>query len=426
MRKIMSEVTESKQHQTQDTSSVFGKIGRLIRRYPARVAYCEPYWNVNTYQVLFRDLMTFNIVEGRNVKKLESALQSIFGVSELVTCSSGRLALEFALKSMGIKPGSEVVIPSFACDGVIQPILRCDAIPVFAEIGEDLNVLPKAVEKALNDRTHSVIVPHLFGNPADIGEIVEICEPRGIKIIDDAAQAFGATIDNKWLGTFGDIGVHSFGNGKVCFGTGGGILVTQNLEYIARVKEFAWGQCNAKEIIGNALHTLTMRKWRRWSFPLERLTLGRRKQQKEAYPVAPMANLNAGVALSLLKTIDKNIDARRQRAKAYRGYLDKVDQLRLVEHKKGSVCLTQPIIVGGHDARQTAELIRDALNDNGYEINMSYKPLHLKPSFRPYLKEPLDYTDQVWDKIIELPCEPSVSFNEVKRISEIILSFVRG
>ena len=139
-----------------------------------------------------------------------------------------------------------------------------------------------------------------------------------------------------------------------------------------------------------------------------------------------MANLDAGVALSLIETMDKNIDERKHRGKAYQEYLGKTDQLRLVKHKEGSVCLTQPIIIGGQDARYTAENIRNALNDNGYEINMSYKPLHHKPSFREYLKEPLNYTDQVWDKIIELPCEPSVSFNEVKRISEIILSFVRG
>jgi perosamine synthetase len=401
------------------------KMGRFMRRFPSRVAYCTPYWNSNTYATLLYRLISGSIVNGKDIDRLQEYLRQYFTVSEVLTYSSGRLALEIALKSVGVTADDEVLIPSFACEGVVQPVLECGAVPVFADIGEALNVTTDTIQHAISKRTRAVVVPHLFGNPAPVREITELCTHLGIKVIDDAAQAMGATFEGDVLGTYGDAGIVSFGNGKICFGTGGGILVTKRSAVAAQARVVELESSSATERAMNALYVLVMRKWRRWFFPLERLSFMHNKSSRAtatAYSKHRMANLDAGIALSLLKTLDENIRSRRQRVCAYHELLGQDTRLRLVRHEQGSACLTQPIVMKGPNAKQVVDRLFSKFNDSGFEINKSYTPLHLKRKYQQFQKKPLPYTDQVWENILELPTEPSVSLHDVERISRIIIS----
>ena len=137
------------------------------------------------------------------------------------------MALEIALRACGVREGGEVVIPTFCCTSVVPPILAVGAQPVLADVGEELNITAKTIEAALTDRTTAIIVPHLFGNPADIDAIVDLARPKNIRVIDDAAQALGATIDGRPVGSFGNAGILSFGSEKVCSGLGGGVIVSR-------------------------------------------------------------------------------------------------------------------------------------------------------------------------------------------------------
>ena len=135
-----------------------------------------------------------------------------------------------------------------------------------------------------------------------------------------------------------------------------------------------------------------------------------------------MANLDAGVALSLVKTLEENIKSRRKRVCAYQELLGGESRLGLVKHEKGSACLTQPMVLHGPHAKHIVDRLFAALNDKGFEINKSYTPLHLKHKFQKFQKNRLPYTEHVWESILELPTEPSVSLKDIKRISRIVLS----
>jgi dTDP-4-amino-4,6-dideoxygalactose transaminase len=115
---------------------------------------------------------------------------------------------------------------------VVPPVLAIGAVPVLADIGAELNVTAETVDAALTKKTKAVIVPHLFGNPADTGAIIDLARGRNIRVIDDAAQALGATIDGRPIGSFGDVGILSFGSEKVCFGLGGGVVVSGSNELL--------------------------------------------------------------------------------------------------------------------------------------------------------------------------------------------------
>src|SRR5262245_62628085 len=149
------------------------------------------------------------------------------GVEHAIICGSGSLALEIAVRACGVGEGDEVIIPTFCCTSVVPPILAVGACPVLADVGDELNITAETVEAALTQKTRVIVVPHLFGNPAGINSIVNLAHRRDIRVIDDAAQALGATIDGQPVGSFGDFGILSFGREKVCFGLGGGVVVSR-------------------------------------------------------------------------------------------------------------------------------------------------------------------------------------------------------
>jgi hypothetical protein len=156
-----------------------------VRRlsYSYCVPLAVPYWNEATYGGILRSFLSGNIVEGPDLGALRSAVVERLGVEDALLFGSGSLALEIALRACDVREGAEVVIPTFCCTSVIPPILSVGALPVLADIGEDLNITAQTVETALTKKTKAVIVPHLFGNPADIEAIVELARPRNIRVV---------------------------------------------------------------------------------------------------------------------------------------------------------------------------------------------------------------------------------------------------
>ena len=355
---------------------------------------------------------------------LRSQLLDHLGVEDAVICGSGSLALELALRTCHLRQGDEVIIPSFCCSAVVAPILAVGGTPVLADVGSELNLTVETVDAARTGRTRAILVPHLFGNPANIGAIAEFGNAKNIVVIDDAAQALGATIDGQAVGSFGDVGVLSFGAEKVCFGLGGGAVISRRKEIIALADESALARPRFAPTLARLLSTLFWHRWRRWTRPIEQI-IGRTKdaptQPPTPYRKEWMANLNAAVASSVMHNLDENIAARRQRVRLYRELLAQEQRLELVGHQPGSACLTQVIRIlpkrRGEDAAST--LITD-LGAAGYEARGSYLPIHVLSSFNGCVWDRLQNADRVWPDLVELPCEPSLSLTDVDRIAAIV------
>ena len=145
--------------------------------------------------------MSNSVIDGPHLKDLRSLLIDTLAVEDVALCGSGSLALEIALRACGVDPGDEIIIPTFCCTAVVSPILAVGALPVLADVGEELNITAETVEAALTEKTKAIIVPHLFGNPADIKTIIDLAHSNHIRVIDDAAQALGATINGQPAGT---------------------------------------------------------------------------------------------------------------------------------------------------------------------------------------------------------------------------------
>jgi perosamine synthetase len=393
--------------------------------YSYHVPLSVPYWNGATYRGILQSLVSGRVIAGPDLGQLRSAVMERLGAEDAIICGSGSLALEIALRACGVREGDEVVIPTFCCTSVVPPILAVGAHPVLADVGEELNITAETVEAVLTNKTTAIIVPHLFGNPADINSIVDLARPENIRVIDDAAQALGATIDGRPAASLGDAGILSFGSEKVCFGLGGGVVISRQKENLNGGSQMELPLARLSPTLRTFLSTLAWRRWRRWTLPA-RMWLSHaettspdslpRLYRKEILP-----NLNAAVALSLLQTLDENIAARRARVRAYQELLGADERLKLVPHQPGSACLSQVVrVLPGRCGDDLSAHLVEALHSAGYELQGSYVPIHLLPYYQTWARQHLPHAERVWSDLIELPCEPEVSFTHVERIASII------
>jgi dTDP-4-amino-4,6-dideoxygalactose transaminase len=390
-----------------------------------RVPLAVPYWNRATYGQILRSLCSGSIIEGAAVHDLRSQVIETLGVREAVLCGSGSLALEIALRACGVTRGDEVVIPTFCCSAVVPPILTVGAIPVLADVGEELNLTVDTVGAVITQKTKAIIVPHLFGNPADIGAIIELARQKNIRVIDDAAQALGATIDGRPVGSFGDAGVLSFGSEKICSGLGGGAAISSQKDFLTERSMVGLAPARCFSTLASFLSTLVWRRWRRWTLPMQAVFSASKSRSPTELP-SPyrrqgLANLSAAVTLSLVRNLRANITARQERVDAFRELLGNVEGLQLIPHRPGSACLAQVARVLPERTRpDLASHVIEALGRAGYEIQGSYVPIHLLSNLDKCVWDRVPHAERVWADLIELPCEPYVSFDHIERIAAAV------
>ena len=175
---------------------------------------------------------------GPEVEKMEKAFEEYLNVQKAYGVSSGTDALLLALMAIGIKPGDEVIVPTFSFFATAGVVSRLSAIPVFAEIDPvTFNIDPAKIEEKITSKTKAIIPVHLYGQSCDMDAIMEIARKHNLRVIEDGAQAIGVQYkDGKYVGTFGDVGCFSFFPSKNlgCYGDGG-LVVTNNNELAERL-----------------------------------------------------------------------------------------------------------------------------------------------------------------------------------------------
>ena len=176
---------------------------------------------------------------GENVNKFEEELASYVGTKYAAALSAGTAAIHMAFKALDVKEGDIVFCSSLTFSATANPITYQNATPVFIDSEpETWNMDPKALEKAFEKYPHpkAVIVVHLYGTPAKIEEIKAICDKHGVPLVEDAAESLGSTYKGKETGTFGKYGIYSFNGNKIITTSGGGMLVSEDEEKIAKVR----------------------------------------------------------------------------------------------------------------------------------------------------------------------------------------------
>lgn len=161
-------------------------------------------------------------------KIFEKKFSEFLKVKYSVTCSSGTAAGSMCLKALGIKPGDEVIVPSFTFIAAIECIIAVGAVPIIVDSDESYNMCPKLVEKKINKKTKALMLVHMLGVPCDIQSFLKIKKKYKIKIIEDSCEALGAKYKNNYIGTLGDVGFFSFDYAKLITTGEGGMCVTND------------------------------------------------------------------------------------------------------------------------------------------------------------------------------------------------------
>lgn len=172
------------------------------------------------------------------VRNFEKNLNKFFKTKYSLCVSSGTAAIKIALKACGVKPGDEVITQAFNFIATVEAIVDVGAKPIITNIDDTLNMCPEDLRKKISKKTKAVIPVHMLGFPANILEIKKICTKHKIKLIEDNCESVGAKLNNKYLGTFGDVGIMSFDFGKNITTGEGGSIISDNKKIIKYCKEY--------------------------------------------------------------------------------------------------------------------------------------------------------------------------------------------
>jgi dTDP-4-amino-4,6-dideoxygalactose transaminase len=193
---------------------------------------------------------TLTSTKGAFVKKLESEFARGLGARHVHACASGTAAVHLAVAAIDPEPGDEIVTSPITDMGALAPILYQGAIPAFADVDPlTCNLTAESIQARLSPRTRAIIVTHLFGNPCDMDPILELASRHGIPVIEDCAQAFGASYAGRKLGTLGAIGTFSLQQGKHITTGEGGLVSTGDDAHARRMYLYinkAWGYGDPK------------------------------------------------------------------------------------------------------------------------------------------------------------------------------------
>ena len=297
---------------------------------------------------------------GENVNKFEEELSKYVGAKHGVALSSGTAAIHMALKAVGVTNGDLVFCSSLTFAATANPIIYQNATPVFIDSeSETWNMDPKALEKAFKKYPNpkAVIVVHLYGTPAKINEIMEICKKHNVPLIEDAAESLGSTYYDKQTGTFGKYGIYSFNGNKIITTSGGGMLVSDDEERIQKVR-FWVTQAREK---------------------------ARHYEHKEIGYNYRMSNICAGIGRGQLKVLNERIHKKTDIYNRYKEGLKEITEISIQPIPKNTVPnhWLSSIVLDTRSKVKPIEII-EALEKENIESRPVWKPMHLEPVFKDY------------------------------------------
>ena len=326
---------------------------------------------------------------GPEVEAFESEFASYLGVGHCVGVANGTDALAIALRALGVAPGDEVIVPAFTFFATVEPVVTIGATPVFCDVDEGTWCMTAATaEPAITDRTRALLPVHLFGNPAPVTELMELAGPRGIGVLEDAAQAHGATLGGRMAGALGDAATFSFFPSKNLGGFGdGGAVVTDDPEVEARARRLRFHGSKDKQ-----LHT-------------------------EVGYNSRLDEIQAAGLRVLLPHLPEWTVARRRAARFYRD-AGLEDWVRIQAETPGGKSAWHLLVV----ATPERDRLQGALNEAGIGARPYYEiPLYRQPAVARWAPpEPLPNTERICEEMLALPMGSALDEDAVKNVVPVV------
>lgn len=338
---------------------------------------------------------------GPHVDAFEREFAVAIGVRHAVALSSGTAALHLALHALGIGRGDEVVTSTMTFAATANAIRYVGARPVFVDVSPDSWTLdPDLVEEELRDRERAghpaaaVLTVDLYGQCADYARLTEICRQYDVPLVEDAAEALGATCGGASAGAFGECAAFSFNGNKIITTSGGGMLVSGRRELVERARHLS---TQARDPAPHYQHSVIGFNYR-------------------------LSNLLAAVGRAQLQSLPDKIERRRAVNRRYRAALAGMPGIRFMPEaaygrsNSWLTCVTvAPALFGA-----TREDVRLALEAEGIESRPLWKPMHLQPVYEVCAMRNRSVAERLFADGLCLPSGSSLSIDEQQRVIDIV------
>ena len=366
-----------------------------------RILLASPHMSDEGYELEYiNDAFRKNWIAplGENVTAFEKAIAKFTGAEHTVALSSGTAALHLAMILAGIGAGDEVLCQSLTFSASANPVTYVGATPVFIDSEyETWNMDPNALRKAFeaHKKAKAVVVVHLYGNPAQLDEIMSICDEHGAVLIEDAAEALGSTYKGKKCGTFGKFGALSFNGNKIITTSGGGMLL-----------------CKSKE---DAAHALKLATQAREPAPWY--------QHEEIGYNYRMSNICAGIGRGQAKVLEKRIEQKRAIFERYSANLKGLPIKKQPQHDCAESNRRLSVLALEKGCGVTPSEMLKRLSDENIEGRHLWKPMNMQPVFAG-----ADFVsthehavcNDLFERCVCLPSDTKMSTADIDRVCEVI------
>jgi perosamine synthetase len=342
----------------------------------------------------------------QKVTEFEEQIAKYIGAEHVIATNTGTSALHLALDALGIGKGDEVIVPSMTFVACFQAIAATGATPVPCDIEPDTLLLDIAdAGRRITSRTKVIMPVHYGGNPCDMDSVLRLRDRYGIRVVEDAAHAFGSTYKGLKIGSFGDITCFSFDSIKnITCGEGGAVVCRDpKLADLIRQKRF----------LGMDRKSHAAASWKERSWHFEVRTQGFRYH---------MSNINAAIGLAQLSKINAFIARRREICKRYDAAFRDIPGIQLLRSNYTEVA-PHIYVIRIQDGRRDA--LMQFLKDRDIETGINYIPNHLHPYFRQESHH-LPETEKAYAEILTLPLHCGLSDADVETVILDVRKFFKN
>lgn len=343
---------------------------------------------------------------GKNVDEFEVAIENFLGENKLAAAlSSGTAALHLALIQLGVGYGDEVICQSFTFSASANPIKYLGATPVFVDSDKNnWNMSPEYLEKAIQDRIKNhkkpkaVIVVHLYGMPALMDEILDVCNRYEIPLVEDSAESLGSSYKGRKCGTFGEFALLSFNGNKIITTSGGGALVSNTKEQKAKT---IFLSTQARDQAPHYQHSEVGYNYR-------------------------LSNICAGIGRGQMEVLGERVMQRRANHDFYKELFSDIAAVDIFTEANSDFYSNHwltSITINKDNTSKTNHDLMSAFAEENIETRPLWKPMHLQPVFKdcPYYGE--NIAEELFNQGLCLPSGSNLTNDDKKRIYDVVINF---
>lgn len=353
---------------------------------------------------------------GPYVEKFEKAVADYVGAPNAVACQSGTAGLHVALRLMGVRPGDAVIVPTLTFIAAVNPVSYLGADPIFMDCDDSLCLDPIKVRefcetecdfsngvltyKRTGQIIKAMVIVHVFGNMADMPELLAIARDFNLKVVEDATEAIGTyytegPFAGKFAGMMGDIGVFSFNGNKIITTGGGGMIVS-----------------NDEELLSRAKHLTTQAKSDQLYFEHDEIGYNYR-----------LTNIQAALGLAQIEQLERFIETKKSNYEKYEELFSQVDGLKLLTFRDGIrpnywfyalLCLD-----GSYDRD---ELIEHLSSDHKIQTRPIWGLINEQKPYVDAISHRIEKAIWYHDRVINIPCSSNLTESDVERVVGSVLS----